>query len=89
MGWRARRFANLALRLAGLALSGIAASIDCRMFAAPDPQARMQVLSYLLALIDVVSTSAGAALLVLGLHLFDPVDLPSRWKIHRAPRRSD
>lgn len=86
MAWHERAYVGPALRLAGLVLLALAAGIGHHIFAAADPTAKRYVMSYILALIFIVSLSAGAALAALGRHLFDQVDLPARWRIHVLPR---
>jgi hypothetical protein len=88
MATGAEKYVDPALRLGGAALLGIAALIGRHLFAAADPQAKFDPVAYLLALFFVGSLSTGAPLLVLGRHLFDQVELPSRWQIHDRPRRS-
>jgi hypothetical protein len=87
MAWQDRKYARLGLRLAGALLLGVAGLIGHRLFATPDPQAKREPVAYLLALMGMSSVSTGAALTVLGRHLFDQVDLPPRWRIHNMPRR--
>jgi len=87
MAWWKRKSADLGLRLAGLLLLLLAEQIGHHLFAIPDSGAKYAPLAYLLALIGMSSLSAGAALAVLGRHLFDEVELPARWKIHNPPRR--
>jgi hypothetical protein len=82
MAWRNRKYADAALRLTGLALLCGAALIARHLFAAADPQARARVSPYLFALIGMIAASAGAAMAVLGRHLFDEVELSARWAIH-------
>jgi hypothetical protein len=66
----------------------VAALIARHLFAAADPQARARASAYFLALIGMIGASAGAAMAVLGRHLFDEVELPARWAIH-VPQRRD
>ena len=82
MLWYERKYAGSALRLAGLVLLMLAMGLGRHIFAAADPAARLRAASYLLALIWISSLCAGAALAVLGRHLFDQVELPARWRIH-------
>jgi hypothetical protein len=86
MAWHKRKYASLALRLAGCLLLGLAALIARNLFAAPDPAAKLRAAAYLLALAQMVTLSAGAGLAVLGRHLFDQVELPARWRIHPPPQ---
>ena len=89
MLWHERKHAGLALRFAGLGFLAIAALIGRRLFAVPDPQAKLCALSYLLALIGITSACVGSALALLGQHLFDQVELPSRWTIHDPAQRQN
>jgi len=90
MEWHERKYVGLALRSAGLILIAIAWRLGHHIFAVPDPEAKLRPLSYLLALMWIVSACTGSALAVLGRHLFDPVELPARWRIHHpAPRKAD
>ena len=84
MPFHERKYASLGLRLAGLALFGLGALIWRHLFAAADPTARLRALPYFLALIGMASTSVGTALVMLGRHLFDQVDLSPRWTIHAS-----
>jgi len=86
MAWHERKYAGPALRLAGLALLALAVEVGRHIFAAADPTAKLRALPYLMGLIWIASLSAGAALAVLGRHLFDQVELPARWRIHVPPR---
>jgi len=87
MLWHERKHVGLALRFAGFGLLAIAALIGRRLFAVADPQGKLCALSYLLALIGIMSFSAGSALALLGQHLFEQVELPSRWIIHDPAER--
>ena len=86
MAWHERKYAGPALRLAGLALLALAVEAGRHIFVAADPTAKLRALPYLMGLIWIASLSAGAALAVLGPHLFDQVELPARWRIHILPR---
>ena len=87
MALRNHNHADLALRSAGILLVCLAALIGRRLFAVPDSGAKYDPIAYLLALIGMSSACAGAALTVLGRHLFDQVELPARWALHEPPRR--
>jgi len=82
-----RKWADPALRLAGVLLMGAALLVGRRLFGAADARARAEPLSYLLALVGMACASTGAALAVWGHHLFDRVELSERWTVHQAPRR--
>jgi drug/metabolite transporter (DMT)-like permease len=85
MAWHERKYAGAMLRLAGLMLLAFAGLIGRRLFLAADPTATVRATAYLFALIFMASACAGAALAVLGRHLFDQVELPARWRIHVHP----
>jgi hypothetical protein len=89
MAWHDRKYADAVLRLAGLALLCMAILVARHLFAAPDPKGKVTASAYLLALIGMASACTGAALAVLGRHLFDEVELSARWTIHVPPRRRD
>ena len=89
MAFHERRYAGLGLRLTGLLLIGLAALVARHLFGAADPTAKVRASAYLLAGIGMVSGCAGAALAVLGRHLFDQVDLPARSTIHLPADRSE
>jgi hypothetical protein len=89
MAWHDRKYADAGLRLVGLALLSVAVLVGRHLFAAPNPQGKVTASAYLLALIGMASACAGAALAVLGRHLFDEVELSERWTIHVPPRRND
>lgn len=89
MAWHEKRGADAVLRLAGAIMLAIAGLTARRLFGAANPYAKVTPLCYLLALIGMVSASAGAALAALGHHLFDPVELPPRWRLHDTPRRRE
>lgn len=89
MAFHERKYANLALRLTGVTLLTLAVLIGRRLFGVADPTATFRPSAYLFALIGMTSACSGAALAVLGHHLFDQVDLPARWAIHPpAPKSS-
>jgi hypothetical protein len=87
MLWHERKHVGLALRFAGLGLLAIGGLIGRRLFAVADPQGKFCAFAYLLALIGIMSASAGSALALLGQHLFEQVELPSRWIIHDPAER--
>jgi hypothetical protein len=89
MAWHDRKYADVSLRMAGLVSLCVATLIARHLFAAPDPQGKVTVSAYLLALIGMASACTGAALVVLGRHLFDQVELSERWTIHTVRRRRD
>lgn len=85
MRWRDCKWTGVALRLAGLALLCVAVLVGRHIFARPDPAAKHSLLAYVLAAVAMLSGCAGAALTLLGRHLFDRVELSSRWIVHSPP----
>lgn len=73
---------NIGLRLVGMALIGIAAAAISWMYSLvhADGDDPVTFLGYLLALIGFISASVGSALLFLGTHIFDEVEVSARWK---------
>ena len=86
MEWHRRKYAGALLRAIGLVLLALAAMIGRRLFAAPDLQATVRPLAYLLGLLFFAGASSGAGLLLLGRHLFDQIELSARWTIHNQRR---
>jgi hypothetical protein len=85
MAWHRKRWADLTLRAAGVLLLCLAALIAHRLFGAgPHPEV---LLDYPLAALGFVSVSTGSALLWLGCHLFDQIELSARRTIYRDARR--
>jgi len=82
MAWHERKYAGAALRLAGLALLALAFVVGRQLFAVADPAAKLRPQAYLLALLWFVGLSTGAALLLVGRHWFDQIELPARWRVH-------
>jgi len=82
MAWHQRKNANVGLRLLGLVLLTLGVMLGRRLFAVADPQAKFTLVAYLRGLLAFAGTSSGAALTLLGRHLFDQVELSARWKIH-------
>jgi hypothetical protein len=83
-----RKYGDLTLRLTGVLLLSLAVLIGRHLFAVPDVTGKVRLSAYLLALIGMASACAGAALAVLGRHLFDQVELPARWTIHLPERQA-
>ena len=81
------KFGDPVLRLAGLLLLALAWLIGRHLFAVPDVTAKYRASAYLLAMVGTTSACAGSALVVLGRHLFDQVELPARWTIHLPERK--
>jgi hypothetical protein len=84
------RSTDLGLRLSGAALCGVtwlAIRTLFHMRMAPWP-ASPGTLAYALAVIGFVCGSAGAALLTLGRHIFDEVEIGERWRTRTIVKQS-
>ncbi|WP_404714081.1 hypothetical protein [Sphingomonas sp. MMS24-J13] len=77
MAMQPTKWANLPLRLVGAVTLVVSAALWSLLFRTPtrSPDA----IAFLLALLAFASLSAGSAMLVLGQHLFDQVELSQRW----------
>ena len=75
LGW------NIALRLAGLFFLGIAGAAIWWAYSLIHKNTGQPatLLDYLLALIGFTGASSGCALFLLGTHLFDEVEISTRW----------
>ncbi len=79
--WRGRRDVDLALRLAGLLLGGLAFHLSALLARHLHGHAAGGVgaIDLLLATLLFLSGSAGAALFFIGRHLLDEVRVSQRW----------
>jgi hypothetical protein len=78
--WHRSWKADIGLRLLGLVGCGVAWAALSHLFAMRPPARSPGVFAYALAAIGFVSASAGAALTLLGHHLFDEIEVSSRWR---------
>ena len=76
--WRTRR-ADRGLRLLGLVLLAVAGGALRWLWALHVPHEAAGLLAYGLGAVAYVGTSSGAALVILGRHLFDEVAVSARW----------
>jgi hypothetical protein len=80
MNWHERASAKVLLRLAGVALLALAwamaEALRRRALAGP---VTGDAPAYLLAALSFVGASAGAALVLMGGHLFDKIEIAARW----------
>jgi hypothetical protein len=83
--WHQSWRADIGLRLSGILLGGVAYLALVRLIALPVAPHHADALAYGLAAIGVVCTSAGSACVMLGRHLFDEIEVSSRWQATRAP----
>lgn len=81
--WRTRR-ADRTLRLLGLVLLAVAGVALRWLYGLHVPPQSAGVLAYGLAAIGYMAASSGAALVMLGRHLFDEVAISPRWGRHRG-----
>ena len=78
--WHRSWKADIGLRLLGLLSCGLAWAALSHLFAMRPPARSPAGLAYALAAIGFLSASAGAALTFLGHHLFDEIEVSSRWR---------
>jgi hypothetical protein len=71
------KWADPPLRLIGAVTLVISAGLWALLFRTPTPPP--DALAWLIALLAFASLCAGSAMLVLGPHLFDQVELSERW----------
>ena len=87
MAWHQKAGVNLLLRAAGTALLVVAylcgAALRARALAGP---LNKDALAYLLAAMTFLGWTGGFALLTLGNHIFDQIEIAQRW--HRIDRES-
>lgn len=76
--WRTRR-ADRGLRLGGLVLLAVAGVTLRWLYLLHVPPQSAGLLAYGLGAVTYVTTSCGAALVILGRHLFDEVTVSPRW----------
>lgn len=81
VAWHGSRGGDIALRAAGLLLCVVAYLATSHLIALqpPLPDQTVGAESFILAAIGFLSASAGSAMLCLGHHLFDRVEISARW----------
>jgi hypothetical protein len=79
VAWHRSWKADIGLRLLGLLCGAVAGVMFSHLFAMRLPRAP-GVLAYAMAATGFVSASASAALTLLGHHLFDEIEVSSRWR---------
>lgn len=80
VAWHRSWMADIGLRLLGLFSCGIAYAAFSHLSAMCSPASAPGVFAYALAVLGFLSASAGAALTFLGHHLFDQIEVSSRWR---------
>ncbi len=78
--WHRTRRADIALRALGSGCCGIAAIAAQRLAGVSHPPHAPSLLAFVLATLAFTGASAGSALLLLGAHLFDRVEVSARWR---------
>ncbi|WP_288413641.1 hypothetical protein [uncultured Sphingomonas sp.] len=81
--WRTRR-ADRGLRLSGLVLLAVAGVALRWLTVLHVPPQSAGLLAYGLGAVGYMAASSGAALVMLGRHLFDEVAVSPRWGRHRG-----
>jgi len=81
--WHRSRRADVGLRATGLLLGSLSYVAFARLFALHPVSPSAGILAYGLAMIGFMAGSSGSALALLGHHLFDEVEVGTRWQ-HRA-----
>jgi hypothetical protein len=82
--WHRSRRADMGLRAAGVLLCCLGGAAIARLVAMRTPPQTADALAFLLAAIGFLSASAGSAMLFLGSHLFDHIEVSARWH-RRSP----
>jgi hypothetical protein len=81
--WHRLRRADLGLRALGLGFCAVAYFAIARLIALSQPLQAGSTIGFALAAIGFVGGSVGSALAMLGNHLFDDVQVSTRWQ-HRT-----
>lgn len=81
--WHRSRRADLGLRALGLGFCAVAYFAIGRLVALSHPQQAGSTIGFALAAVGFVCGSIGSALAMLGKHLFDDVQVSTRWQ-HRS-----
>jgi hypothetical protein len=77
--WHRSRRADMGLRAAGSLLCWLSLAALARLVAIRPPAQSADAVACLLAAIGFVAAGAGSAMLFLGGHLFDEVEVSARW----------
>lgn len=88
LDWHHQRRTDLTLRLCGLSLCGLSffAIWTLVQVRALPAQASPGAAAVALAAVGFLCASAGAALLTLGHHIFDEIEVAERWRQRRPPQ---
>ena len=82
VAWHRSRRADLGLRISGLLFWAISYLAISRLVALrlPPPEQAIGGIAFILTAVGFLSASAGTAMVVLGRHLFDQVEISARWR---------
>lgn len=80
VAWHRSRRADIVLRATGLLLCWVSYSAISRLVAMHLPPRNAGVLVYGIAAVGFMAASAGSALILLGHHLFDEIEVSARWR---------
>ena len=83
--WHRSRRADMGLRAAGVLLCCLSYAAFARLMAMRTPPQTADAVAYLLAAIGFTAASIGSAMLLLGNHLFDKVEVSARWHPQSTP----
>lgn len=78
--WHRSWRGDVALRVAGLLLGWISCGAFRRLAAMEVPHHAAGLFAYALAAIGFLAASGGGAMLMLGRHLFDRIEVSARWR---------
>lgn len=82
--WHRSRRADLGLRASGLILCWISYAAFARLVAVHSSPHAGDVVAYGLAALGFIAASGGSAMLLLGHHLFDEIEVSARWRRPQA-----
>lgn len=78
--WHRSQRADLGLRALGLLLCWLSYTAIVRLVAMHVPAQAADIVAYGLATVGFVAASSGSAMLILGNHLFDEIEVSARWR---------
>lgn len=81
IAWHRSRRADIVLRASGLLLCWFSYTAISRLVAMHVPPQRADTLAYGIAAFGFMAASAGSALILLGHHLFDEIEVSARWRV--------
>ncbi|WP_342659294.1 hypothetical protein NPJ82_17810 (plasmid) [Sphingomonas sp. NY01] len=78
--WHRSRRADIVLRATGLLLCWVSYTAFLRLVAMHVPPQKAGILAYGIAAVGFMAASAGSALIFLGYHFFDEIEVSARWR---------